>query len=148
LSLGDDLLAKLKRRNLVEDVGDRERSGADVRQLSGRTQVILLVGIGIVARLLAHRVHQLLAGGEMAVHRSASQACLAGNRPHARIGVRGEQTSSRIEDLRSVQGCVAALTALRGILSDLCGFRVTVTKWNRLTHLYLISQIRRISLFR
>jgi hypothetical protein len=43
LRLGHDLLADLKRRDLVEHVGDREHGGSDVRQLPGRAQVLGVV---------------------------------------------------------------------------------------------------------
>jgi hypothetical protein len=116
LRFGDDLLVQLKRRDLVEDVGDRERRVTDVGQLTRRTEVVLLVSVGIVTRLAAYGVDQLLPCGEVSVHCAPPETCRLGNRPHAGVAVVGQEPASRVDDLRPVQARIAALTTLRSVL--------------------------------
>ena len=144
MSFGDDLLAELERRDFVEDIGDRQRGVADVGQLARWAQVVLLVGVGVVARLPADRVHELLARGEVSVHGAASEARLHGDGADAGVFVLGQRSASRVDDLRAVQCRVAALTTFLCLLADSIGAFVSLTKRNTLTHLCLLWRINRI----
>src|SRR5690349_6144764 len=71
------------------------------------------------------------------MHRAPPQTCRLGNRPHAGVAVIGQKPASRVDDLRSVQGRVAALTTLWRVLSQALGILTSLRKWNTLTHLCL-----------
>ena len=104
-------------------------------ELAGRTQVVLLVRVGVVARLAADSVHECFARREMAVHRPASHARTFGDRPDAGVFVIGESSARRVDDLRAIQRCVAALATFRSLLADSNRVFVLITKWNTLTHI-------------
>ena len=79
LGLGDDLLADLERRHLVEHVGDRERGRRVVGQLARRAQVVGLVDLGVVARQAADRARRAPRAS-----RSAGRPCRARHPPRRR----------------------------------------------------------------
>ncbi len=132
--LSDDLVSELERRHLVQDVGNRHHPGSDLRELAGRAEIVLFVGLRIVPGLAADGVHQLLPGAEVAVDGSAAHPGGFGDLPHGRLAVGGEQPPRGIEDCGSVQRRVTALAPGRRMLSQPLGARLVV-KWNTGTHL-------------
>src|ERR1700754_77196 len=71
----------------------------------------------------------------MAVHRAAAHARLLGDRADAGVFVIGERSARRVDDLRAIQRCVAALAPFRSLLADSSGVLILIPKWNTLTHI-------------